>query len=291
MWRIGLRQTGRYVAGLLGALLLAAVVSAMGARSGFASAALARMLALTRLDFGTSAMTTMPAALEVARRLPATWELLGGGAVIAVLVGVPLGLLLGWSRALRAGAPLIQIVAAAPVFCAGLLLLWLAHRFHWDVSAQKGLTFWPALLRGDAAATLAALPALGLPALVVGAAGAASIELAIRRAAREAGREPYRKGLRLMGLGAFEVERLYLAPLVLAGLLAGLGEVALSLFSAAAVAEWVFGWPGAAILFIRSVALHDWSVAALVLFAFAAAALTAGFVGTLAAHALGGPDS
>jgi ABC-type dipeptide/oligopeptide/nickel transport system permease component len=132
-----------------------------------------------------------------------------------------------------------------------------------------------------------ALPAFGLPALVVGAAGATAIELAIRRAASAAGGAPYRDGLRLMGLSAFEVDRLYLVPRVLAGLFASLGEVALSLFAATAVAEWVFDWPGAATLFIHSVALHDWNVAALVLLVFACMALTAGFIGALAARAMG----
>ena len=76
-------------------------------------------------------------------------------------------------------------------------------------------------------------------------------------------------------------------PRVLAGLFASLGEVALSLFAATAVAEWVFDWPGAATLFIHSVALHDWNVAALVLLVFACMALTAGFIGALAARAMG----
>ncbi len=287
MVRFGLTQTGRYAAGLLGALLLAAVVSAMGAGGGFAHAALARAIALIHLDFGNSAMTASPAMGELAKRLSATFELVAGGAVLALLLGLPLGLLLSWGRVLRAGAPLIQIVAAAPVFCAGLALLWIAHHFAWDVSARMGLSLWPALLGGDFAGAARALPAFGLPALVVGAAGAAAVQLAIRRAAREAGHEPYRENLRLMGLGAFEIDRLYLVPRVLGGLFANLGEVALSLFAATAVAEWVFDWPGAATLFIHSVALGDWNVAALVLFVFAALSLTAGFLGALAARALG----
>lgn len=287
MWRFGFRQAARFVAGILGALLLAAAVSAIGTKSNFPAALLEHLAALSRLNFGTSTITANPAATEVARRLPATLELVGGGAVIAIVAGLPLGLLLSWGRALRAAAPLIQFVAAAPVFCGGLALLWLANRFHWDVSAQKGLALWPALLIGDASAIASALPAFALPALVVGAAGAACVELSVRRAARETGNEPYRRGLRLMGLGAFEVDRLYAAPRVLAGLLANLGEIALSLFAAVAVAEWVFDWPGAAILFMRSVALHDWSVAALVLFAFAAIALAADLIGALAARALG----
>jgi peptide/nickel transport system permease protein len=287
MLRFGLRETGRYAAGLLGALLLAAVVPALGAHAGVLAAALARFGHLLHLDFGPSAMTAAPAALELAKRLPATFALIGGGALIALLLGLPLGLLLSWGRALRAGAPLIQIVAAAPVFCAGLALLWLAHRFQWDVSAKVGLSLWPALMQGDGAGIAHALPAFGLPAFVVGAAGAAAVQLAIRRAARAAGDAPWRDGLRLMGLGGFEIDRLYLAPRVLGGLFTSLGEIALSLFSATAVAEWVFDWPGAATLFIHSVALHDWNVAALVLFVFASLTLTASYLGALAAHALG----
>jgi peptide/nickel transport system permease protein len=291
MWRFGLGQVGHYAAGLLGAMLLALVVSALGAKAGFTATLLEHLAALFRFDLGTSTITADPAAVDVARHLPATLELVGAGAVIAVVAGVILGLVLSWGRVLRAAAPLIQLVAAAPVFCAGLALLWFANRVHWDISAQKGLALWPALLHGDAGAITGALPAFALPALMVGAAGAACVELTVRRAAREADGEPYRRGLRLMGLGAFEVDRLYVAPRVVAGLLANLGEVALSLFAAVAVAEWVFDWPGAAILFIRSVALHDWSVAALVLFVFAGIALTAEFAGALVAHAIGEPNA
>ena len=131
MVRFGLSQTGRYAAGLLGALLLAAIVQAMGAEGGFVQACAARLAAMAHFDFGASAMTGARASSEVAKHLPATLELLGGGAVVALLLGLPLGLILSWGRALRAGAPLIQIVAAAPVFCAGLALLWIAHRAQW----------------------------------------------------------------------------------------------------------------------------------------------------------------
>ncbi|HXM00352.1 MAG TPA: hypothetical protein VN932_10515, partial [Rhizomicrobium sp.] len=163
MWRFGLKRTGRYAAGLLGAVLLAAAVSAIGAKAGFAAALAQHLVALGRFDFGTSTITANPAAVDVARRLPATLELVGGGAVIAIVAGVLLGLLLSWGRALRAAAPLIQFVAAAPVFCGGLALLWLANKVHWNISAQKGLALWPALLHGDIGGVAAALPSFALP--------------------------------------------------------------------------------------------------------------------------------
>ena len=132
----------------------------------------------------------------------------------------------------------------------------------------------------------ALLHGLALPALTVGAAGAAAVQLALRRAAAGAVEAPWRRGLKAMGLGAVEIDFAYLAPIILAGLFASLGEITLALFSAAAVAEWVFDWPGAAVLFVKSVALLDWGVAALVLFVFAAIKLLADFLGAIAAHAL-----
>ncbi len=156
-----------------------------------------------------------------------TLELLGFGALIAVVIGAPVGILLSAGRVLRAGAPLMQIVAAAPLFCAGLGLLWLSERvLHWT-GASHDTSFLAALMSGNLDAIQAALRAVALPALTVGAAGAASIQLALRRAMSQAAGEPYRRGLHAMGLGRFEIDRVYLFPQIVAGLLHSLGEVAL----------------------------------------------------------------
>jgi peptide/nickel transport system permease protein len=286
MWRFGLRQAGRLALGLLGAIILAALVSALSDAgrahgSSYAGAVLAHLLSMGRFNFGASTISDVPAWTELSRRLPATLELLGFGALIAVVIGAPVGLLLSAGRVLRAGAPLIQIVAAAPIFCAGLGLLWVSERvLHWTGSLLA------ALQSGNPEMVTAALRVVALPALTVGAAGAASIQLTLRRAISQATGEPYRRGLQAMGLGRFEIDRVYLVPQVLAALLHSLGEVASSLLAAAAVAEWVFAWPGAANLFLKSVALHDWSVVGLVLLAFAAITMTAEFLGVMGARLL-----
>lgn len=291
MWRFGLRQALRLALGLAGAFLLAAAVAALpghGAHAGvstYLAAWVAHIEAFARFDFGMSQVTALPAAAELARRLPVTLELVAGATPIAVVLGIPLGVLLGTGRRLRAAAPLIQIVAAVPVFCASLGLIWLnAHVLVWHGALVRG-TFWSLLVHGDPA-LWAALRTMALPVLTVGGAGAAAVQLALRRAAAGAMEAPYRRGLRLMGLSGFEVDRAYLAPQILAGFLASLGEIALALFSAAAVVEWVFDWPGAAVLFVKSIALYDWSVAALVLLVFAAIKLAADFAGALGAHTL-----
>lgn len=280
MWRFLFSKAARLALGLLGAVLLAACIaalSAQNARNGagaYASALLAQLSGFVRFDFGASIISGTSAATDVAARLPVTFELAGLGAVVALLLGGPLGILLGTERPLRAAAPLIQIVTATPVFVASLALLWLAANvLHWP-----GITS-----HGDFDGTLRSL---ALPVLTIGAAGAAAVQLGLRRAAADAMDEPYRRGLRLMGLSTLEINSVYLMPQVLVGLCRSLGEITLALFSAAAVAEWVFERPGAAVLFLKSVALHDWSVAALVLLVFAAIKFFADFVGELGAYAL-----
>jgi peptide/nickel transport system permease protein len=233
------------------------------------------------LRFGDSAITGAPVIAELASRTPLTLVLVVEGIIVAALIGVPVGLLFGAGPVRRAAAPLIQIVAAAPIFCAGMALAF----------AASNLLHWPATINGGARTATSVFPhsaseaqAILLPALMVGLAGAAAVQLALRRAAAEVSQETWRTYLRRMGLPAWEIEWGYAAPQIFAGLAWSLGEVMLSLLSAAAVAEWVFSRPGAADLFVKSVALHDWSTAGGVLFVFASLTLTAEFAGRCAAR-------
>lgn len=291
MVRFGLRQAGLFGLGLLGALLLAAAVAALPSlRDAFLPAFFHRLLQLVQFDFGASVLSARPATAEFAGRLAATLELVGSGALIALLVGTPLGVAFGMRRSLRAVSPLIQIAAAAPVFCASLALIWLAvNVLGWRDLRPDGTDFFHALTTGDNTLLTHAFHIFALPALTVGAVGAAAVQLVLRRAIADAADEPYRRSLKRMGLSAFEIEWAYVMPQVLAHLFDNLGEIVLALFSAAAIAEWMFGWPGAALLFVKSVALHDWSVVALILLAFVTIKLAADFVGALCGYALAHP--
>jgi len=298
MLRFTLQEAARLALGLAGAVLMAAMIAALsapGARDGaapYAMAVLGQLLTYLRLNLGVSAVTGVSVFAEIARTLPWTLLLATAGIVIAVVVGTPLGVMFGTGRLRRAAAPLIQIVAAAPVFCAGLALAYVAQRFfHWPVAMADGSGATLSALRADPETASRALRVALLPALTVGMAGAASVQLALRRAVAETNREPYRSGLRHMGLSALEIDRVYVAPDVLAGMLASLGELTLALFAASAVAEWVFDCPGAAVLFVKSVALTDWTLAAAILLVFAAIKLAADFIGRVAARALANPGT
>jgi len=284
MLEFAARQAVRLAVGLVGAVLVAALISAIAephahGLSPYLTAAARRLLSFARLDFGRSAITGLPAFGEIARRAPSTLLTVAAGGCVALAVGLPLGLLFSIEAIRRAASPLMQIVTALPVFCAGLALAYGAFRLlHWPVSVNTPVN---GPLAPDQAFRFAALPVL-----TVGLAGAAAVQLALRRAASQSSGESFRVGLRRLGLGAFEIERAYVVPQVIAGLVSSAGEIVLALLSATVVAEWVFHLPGAADLFVKSVALNDWNMTAIVLFLFAALAFVADFFGRVAGFVL-----
>jgi peptide/nickel transport system permease protein len=292
MWRDWLLRAAQVIGSLIGALALASLLAALSQPTHgfwpFLSVSSAKFIAALGGDFGRSAVTgagSMAAAVVV---FPATLQLLTAGAAIALVIGVPLGIFLSASRALRAAAPLMQIIAATPVFVAALALIWIAVRvLQWSEVSQASALSWTELVRSGG--WNAAWQAFVLPALTVGAAGAASVQLSLRRAAARAWSAPYRNGLRMMGLGSLDIDLRYAVPEVIAALLRDIGEIALALISATAVAEWVFHRDGAAVLFLRSAALGDWNVAAAILFLFAVVKLVAEFLGLMASR-LVAPD-
>jgi ABC-type dipeptide/oligopeptide/nickel transport system permease component len=282
MRRFALEESGRLALGLFGALLLAAAISALslpgadnGARA-FAGAAASRLLAFARADFGVSSISGLGVLRELAARGPTTLNLVLIGAGVATVLGFALGLLSSTVSLRNVFAPLGQFVSAAPVFCAALALACAADRFlGWPLPSGTPIARIPHDLGGWSAI----LP----PVLTVGLAGTAAVQIALRRAAAEIEDAPFRAGLGRLGLPALEIDGVYVLPQVLAGLLRSLGEVVLALLSAAVVAEWVFKCPGVADLFVKSVALRDWNMVALILLLFAAAAMLADFVGRIAA--------
>ncbi len=294
MLRFAMREAGKLGLGLGGAVLLAAAIAALADPRAAAGvwaflAAWGRALnGFLHMDFGRSTMTGSDALAELGAHLPLTLGLVLEGFGVALLVGIPVGVLFGSGPARRAAAPLVQVVSATPIFCAGLALAYLAATvLHWPVPRGTGVATGLVLAPRNGAE----LQALLLPVLTVGLAGAAAAQLALRRAGAEGAGQPWRVQLRRMGLAPFEIEIVYGVPQILAGLLANLGDVMLALFSAAAVAEWVFNYAGAADLFVKSVALHDWAIVAPILLSFASLTMAAAFVGRCAAYPLAAPEA
>ncbi|WP_049564319.1 ABC transporter permease [Nonomuraea sp. SBT364] len=98
--------------------------------------------ALLTGDFGTSPITRVPVAAELAERLPVTLELLVAAQVVALGLAIPVGI----AAARRAGRALDQVLTAlsfallsTPVFVLGVLLI-LLFAVTWQVVPATGWT-------------------------------------------------------------------------------------------------------------------------------------------------------
>jgi peptide/nickel transport system permease protein len=284
MKRFLARQVVQLMGGLVGAALIAVALSAIteprpANLPAYLLAVVDRLQHLVRGDLGHSVISGAPVLVELARHLPPTLLLLAAGAGVALAVGLPLGIVFAFGALRRVAAPILQIVTATPVFCAGLALAFGAIEIlHWPVgfAARTGLASSPQ----------EALRLATLPIATVGLAGAAAVQLALRRAAARSSGASFRGGLKRLGIGSVEIEIFYVLPQILAGLIASAGDIALALVSAAVVAEWVFHRDGAADLFVKSVALADWNMTAVILFAVATLTIVTNFLGRVLAFLL-----
>jgi len=266
MWRSWLWRAAQLLLSLICAILFACALSALSRPShntlGYGQNLAASVIDIVRGRFGTSIVTSRLALTDVSAAWPVTFGLAMSGGATALTLGIPLGILLTHRRMLTAIGPFMQIVSAVPVFVMCLLLVW------WNVRAT-----------GNAFAGV-------LPSLIVGSAGAAYLQILLRRASAMVSNAPYRTGLRMMGLSAIDIDMRYVLPEIIAAVCDAFGEFVLVLLSATAIVEFIFSIPGAASLFFASAELHDWSVIALVLFVFASVKLIADFIGWAIAHML-----
>ena len=292
MLRYALLRAAMLAASIAGAALLAAAIAALGQPGALASAAdfLGAMLAkapdVFLFDVGQSSISGLTARIETGPAFLASLELLLFAAPIALIVGVPLGATLADPATRPFIAPIVQVAGSLPVFCAALLIgIFFAQLWPLSLGGEVPSLF-TAIAAHDTNMLFAALRAITPAGVTVGLAGAGAVALALRNALENAGSEPYRDGLRRLGMSDGEILCVYVARQALALTLADLADIILAIFAAAAVAEWIFAWPGAGAAFIHAVALEDWAVAAVILFVIAVIRAGADFAGPVAAHAL-----
>jgi peptide/nickel transport system permease protein len=215
---------------------------------------------LLRGDLGQSIRTRRPVVDDLRDYMPATIELALAAMLVALIVGIPLGVLAGLRRntTADAGARLFALVGGSmPVFYVGLLALgifwrqlrWLPGPGRLDSSLAPpahitGLYTVDALIAGNWPILANAAAHLLLPALVLGYFSAAVLLRMTRSAVLEMlGQDFVRtaraKGLRERLVVARHVFKNALPPvLTTAGLTFG------SLLSGAVLTETIFSWPG-----------------------------------------------
>ncbi|HZF80005.1 MAG TPA: ABC transporter permease subunit [Rubrivivax sp.] len=226
-------------------------------------------------DLGNSLVTREPVAAEFKLLFPATLELAGAALLLALVVG----LLLGLAAALKRGSLLDQAVMglatvgnSMPVFWWGLILImFFSVGLEWtpvsgrvgiefDVEHVTGFMLIDAALSSDEGAFTSAVMHLLLPALVLGTVPMAVIARMTRSAMLEVLREDYMRTARAKGLAPSRVVLHHGLRNALIPVLTVLGLQVGSLLGGAVLTETIFSWPGIGKWLIDAIARRDYPV-------------------------------
>ncbi|GAB2830281.1 ABC transporter permease [Actinocorallia aurea] len=214
-------------------------------------------------DWGTSLHTRQPVLDDIGRVFPASLELVGTAMILAVLAGIPLGILAARHRGLPAdtGVRLTGMLAVSvPVFLLAIAaqqvfatrLGWLPVAGEYDqaldttspLSVYTGITALDALITGNWAVLGSTVRHLVLPALCMAAYPTGVIAQMTRAALTEEAAQDHARLERSLGFSRLQVlTRFSLRPAI-SPVLAMIALVfAFSLVNAFLV-ESVFTWPG-----------------------------------------------
>jgi peptide/nickel transport system permease protein len=228
-----------------------------------------------RLDFGERVVSDRSVRAAIAERLPATLALGGAAFLIALLVGVPAGVVAAVRRGtlLDEGSRVVALAGiATPNFWLGLLLI-LVFGVHLDL-----VSVIPPVAPLLAPESLAFLV---LPALTLGTASAALFTRLTRSAVTEQLRQEYVRTARAKGLD----ERTVVVKHVLRNSLVSVVTVAAVqvafLLDGAVVIERVFSWPGLGRLLVRAILQRDFPVVQAVVLLVATAVVVANLLADL----------
>ena len=216
---------------------------------------------LARGDFGRSVMTSNRVSEDIARFFPATLELATAALLIAVALGVPLGVY----GAVRQGGwvdTIIRVVClsgySVPIFVLALLALLVFYAtlqwapgpgrqsimFDGMVEQRTGLLLLDAALAGDWDAFRDAVKQLTLPALVLGLSNMAYIARMTRAFMLESLAGEYVVTARAKGLSAAAVIWRHAFGNILVRLLTVVVLTYAGLLEGAVLTETIFSWPG-----------------------------------------------
>ncbi len=226
-------------------------------------------------DLGNSLVTREPVSAEFKVLFPATLELAGTALLLALVVGLALGI----AAALKRGSWFDQAVMAAatvgnsmPVFWWGLILImFFSVGLQWtpvsgrvaieyDVPFVSGFMLIDSVLSDEGGAFVSSLLHLVLPALVLGTIPMAVIARMTRSSMLEVLREDYMRTARAKGLGPFRVVVVHGLRNALIPVVTVLGLQVGSLLGGAVLTETIFSWPGIGKWLIDAIGRRDYPV-------------------------------
>ncbi|MFN3169572.1 MAG: ABC transporter permease [Hyphomicrobiales bacterium] len=207
-------------------------------------------------DLGTSFAFNIPAIELIMQRLPATLELAASATLLAIIIGIPLGLIAG----LQNDKPVSRVIMAGsilgfslPSFWVGLILI---------LTFGVWLGWLPVFGRGETVAifgvewsflTLDGLSHLFLPALNLALFKIALFIRLTRAVVREVVPQDYVRFARAMGVPPHRVLAVHVLKNILIPLVTVIGIEFGSVIAFAVVTETIFNWPGMGKLIIESI--------------------------------------
>ena len=216
---------------------------------------------LTQGDFGRSVMTSNRVSTDIARFFPATLELATAALLVAVLLGVPLGVY----AAVRQGSwidTVIRVVCLSgysiPIFVLALLALLVFYAtlqwapgpgrqsvmFDGMVEQRTGLLLVDAAIAGEWEAFRDAVKQIALPALVLGLSNMAYIARMTRAFMLESLQGEFVVTAKAKGLSAAAVIWRHAFGNILVRLLTVIVLTYAGLLEGAVLTETIFSWPG-----------------------------------------------
>jgi peptide/nickel transport system permease protein len=211
-------------------------------------------------DLGTSQLSHQPVSTDLREAIPATAELALLAITVAILIGVPLGVV----AAIRQNKPsdhTLRVVSLAgismPTFWLALLALYVFFfRLNWFPGGGRldpgvlppdeitGMYSVDAALQGDWDVARDALDHLVLPALVLAAFNVSLIMRYTRSAVLEVVHDDYVRAARAKGLPERDVVRKHVLRAALPSVVTVIGLVFANVLTGAVLVENIFAWPG-----------------------------------------------
>ena len=207
-------------------------------------------------DLGRSFVYNIPAIQLILDRLPATLELALAATVLAIALGIPLGLVAGLrphsfiGRTIMAGSIL---GFSLPTFWVGLVLIMVfSVQLGWLPPNGRGETV---LLFGVPVSFLTwdGLKHLAMPAINLALFKLSLLVRLTRASTREAVLQDYVKFARAKGLGPGRVIGVHILKNILIPIVTVIGLELGSVIAFAIVTESIFAWPGTGKLLIDSI--------------------------------------
>jgi len=211
-------------------------------------------------DLGKSFIFAEPALKLILQRMPATLELAFCAMILAIFVGIPLGVYAG----LRPNSKASKVIMAGSILGFSLPTFWVGLMFIMIFAVMLG--WLPSTGRGETTSlfgiqvsflTWDGLRHLMLPALNLALFKMSLVIRLARAGTREVALQDYIKFARAKGLSSTRVVLVHIMKNIMIPVVTVLGLELGGVIAFAVVTETVFAWPGMGKLLIDSIQLLD----------------------------------